>query len=179
MGFRLTIAAPPVIAAPTPHIARKIETWDAKANPDTPQVVVPVVPPPRAPLDPRAALGSFLTRWFPRLKPEMLTIPPYITALIENGFGPADGPAPDWALLEVWGHFEMAQTRAGKMAGQPPGNPLTIAEMADGLRKRPVEHFCALVLQSRGRVTETKAVAAYALHPYPDAYMHALTGKWP
>ena len=172
---RLTMVAAPVIAAPTISIAQEIEDWDDKVNPHTLTLVVPV----RSPLDPGTALGNFLTRWFPRIKPEVLVIPDYIVALWHQGFGPAEGPAEDWALLEVWGHFEIARTREGKMAGQPPGEQRSIAEVAEGLRKRPVEHFCALVLQSRGQTPLTKAIAAYALHPYPTAYMHVLTGKWP
>jgi hypothetical protein len=178
---RLSIAPAPVIAAPTPTIAKKIEDWDAKANPATPQIVVPVVTPLARPkISPAAAFRGFLGRLFPKLLPiaDVLVLPPYIAALVDQGFAPAEGPAEDWALLEAWGHFELAQTRKGLMSGQPPGEPLTGRGLAAGLRTRPVEHFTALVLQARGWTGQSAATAAYALKASADEYLKVLTPGW-
>lgn len=169
---RLSIAA-----APTPQIAQVIQEHHAATQPSAPPIVVPVAPPPRSPLNPLALWGSFLGRLFPTIKPEAVALPSYIVMLIESGVAPAPGPAEDWALLEVWGHFELEQTAQGRMSGQRPGwADLTPEGVAEGLRKRPVEHFAALVLQTRGKVAQTSAICAYALKDNRAAYMRLAMG---
>lgn len=157
MAFRLTIAPAPVIAAPTPEFARKVEAWHAADQPAAQPIAVPVMPQPAE----GSSLSVWLTRFWPTVKPEYLPISAYVTELdkLYSPQVPATAIEP-WAHMAARGYFELEW---GAKKGVSGANSTPLKGSWSRTPFGPLDQYSALIVQARGAddLNARAAVMAY------------------